>query len=386
MIICTAIVLKMAVVYRNFKILKKFSGLRFLYTSISRNFADQISNQSRIMQKLLSRGIPRKKRFLPGKENFFMIDKTVKDVMKGNPKRVSVLNNLFMETITDVMSTGEIGSELTGYGIEITYVKVAIDCKSVNVYWTMPSSNLIHEEKITELLDKNAAKIRSEACRLNLLGKMPHIKFVKDKQAMQVAELERLLSIADYGPDYIPVNSSKIFIEKQNLQYECFKHDENDETIDESTDEIIDKSIDAKHWYESPKDMQMDVFRLDHDAIMKKLKQKMKKQKENYEATKESISSLSTKISPENYESTNVNDFLKIKKELMIKYQKLKHDDRSNDIISLEASEDHNNNDDDDDDDVLLDDSDFLKYDYDNFDDTTNDRHYFPNDEFYDKT
>ncbi|XP_067138110.1 putative ribosome-binding factor A, mitochondrial [Centruroides vittatus] len=344
------------------------------------------------MQKLMSRGNQSKRAFSPAKTS-----KPVTGLI--NTKRIAALNNLFIEHITDVMSTGEIGSNLRGYDIEITYVKVSSDFSTANVYWTLPSSNFNYIDKVTELLEINARRIRAEICRLNLLGIVPRIQFVKDNNATKIAELERLLSIADYGPDYVPVNSSKLLIEKQNLQYKIHEDDQQNQIMNSLSNEKI--STQSKHFYDFPMDMQMDTFGLDHKAIMKKLMQKLKKGKDCNTTINDECDTNAdnTEVTYECKKSTNLDDFLKIKKKLLIKNKKSIVNDASEslkvDVIDV-AAQNHNygndddiDADDDDDDEMMLKDS-ALLYDtstgenYD--DDTTNDRHYFPETEFSDKT
>ncbi|XP_023240181.1 uncharacterized protein LOC111638667 [Centruroides sculpturatus] len=371
--------------------INKYIIIRFLTTTIPSYDSNQISKQGRIMQKLLSRGNQRKGTFSPA-----MTNKPVNGLI--NTKRIAALNNLFIEHITDVMSTGEIGSNLRGYDIEITYVKVSSDFSTANVYWTLPSSNFNYIDKVAELLEINAKRIRAEICRMNLLGIVPHIQFVKDNNATKIAELERLLSIADFGPDYVPVNSSKLLIEKQNLQYKIHEDDQQDQIMNSLSNEK--ESTQSKHFYDFPLDMQMDIFGLDHKRIMKNLMQKLKKGKDcNTTINDEcNINTDNTEVTYECNKSTNIDDFIKIKKKLLIKNQKSVFNDDSEtlkvDVNDIEAQNHNYGNDDDidagdDDNEMMLKDS-ALLYDtsigenYD--DDTTNDRHYFPKTEFPDNT
>lgn len=41
---------------------------------------------------------------------------------EGNTHRLQILNKVFLEKISDIMATGEVSSQLSGHGVEITKV------------------------------------------------------------------------------------------------------------------------------------------------------------------------------------------------------------------------------------------------------------------------
>lgn len=63
---------------------------------------------------------------------------------EGNTHRLQVLNKVFLEKISDIMATGEVSSQLSGHGVEIT--------------------------KVTELLCKHLCMIEVRICREKDIG------------------------------------------------------------------------------------------------------------------------------------------------------------------------------------------------------------------------
>lgn len=126
-------------------------------------------------------------------------------------RRVGVLNTVFLEHITSILSTGEIeGSEsLFGLGLEITFVQVMPDFKVVNVYWYSSGSE-VKEKFLESALKSIGFKLRHQLTQLRVIGIVPPIQFVKDDKYAKLMQVERLLEKADYGPDFVPTSGSKL--------------------------------------------------------------------------------------------------------------------------------------------------------------------------------
>lgn len=120
---------------------------------------------------------------------------------KNAPRRVHVLNKLFMKHITDLLSTGEASEAVLGRGLEVSYVKVAADFNYVNVFWRAKSSGQTDDE-MEAILRKAAGNIRHELSQLRLMGEVPRINFVRDRQLSTYADVQDLLDRADYGEDF----------------------------------------------------------------------------------------------------------------------------------------------------------------------------------------
>uniref|UniRef100_A0AAG5CTV2 Ribosome-binding factor A n=1 Tax=Anopheles atroparvus TaxID=41427 RepID=A0AAG5CTV2_ANOAO len=118
---------------------------------------------------------------------------------KESSRRVAVLNKLFMKNITDLMATGSFASDLYGYGIQISRVRVAPDFREANIYWF--SSNLNKDVNIEVTLKQLSYRLRHELSQLRLMGEVPLLTFVQDKRYYVEGLLNSLLKEADYGDD-----------------------------------------------------------------------------------------------------------------------------------------------------------------------------------------
>lgn len=184
-----------------------------------------------------------------------------------NNKRVVVLNNLFMENISSLIATGEVSHELGLPAFEISKVKMASDFKQLNVYWLPKDTE--NELEFEKSLNTLASRLRHELTQLRIMGNVPKICFCKDKTFSNRTVVEKLLETADFGDDFVPQvlgNSLK----------EQFSESEKTTHNDQSEEQLPC--------------MRMDVFGLDHNSILEKIKRAMKKSKatHRYEHTSSS--------------------------------------------------------------------------------------------------
>lgn len=175
-----------------------------------------------------------------------------KDQGKSSLRRVNVLNKLFMRYVTDLMATD---GSWSGYGLEISRVKITTDFRLVNVYWLARGDG--SDEKLETMLSKAAGPLRHNLSQLRLMGEVPAIKFVKDKAYAKIAEVETLLRHADFGDDFIPSSPSQTI--KDDLSCNTLQHDD---VIPEMTH---------------------DVLGLNQSEIMNRIKQNMSKAKQAWE-------------------------------------------------------------------------------------------------------
>jgi ribosome-binding factor A len=124
-------------------------------------------------------------------------------------RRIEVLNTLFMQQITSLMSTGESSPDLLGRGITVSKVKVSNDFSRVNVYWI--ASGTETDEVIEPLLVKAGFVLRHELTQLRVIGQVPPIEFVKDKTFSKIAEVQMLLEKCDFGDDFVPTSPKNYF-------------------------------------------------------------------------------------------------------------------------------------------------------------------------------
>lgn len=203
-------------------------------------------------------------------------------------KRIAVLNKLFMKNITGLMATGEVAADIVGKGIEISKVKVAPDFNLVNVFWCAKGNEM--DEEIEKTLVSVAGQLRHELSQLRVMGIVPKIEFVKDKQYSKTAEVERLLQIADFGEEHVPSSDGSYlrseFSEENTLnQRKEKKGVVKDDLLNEKAYPDDDLNLPV---------MRMDVLGLDHSAIMKKIVRSMNKAKAShrFEDTEKSLDTV----------------------------------------------------------------------------------------------
>ncbi|NXS39270.1 RBFA factor, partial [Balaeniceps rex] len=136
--------------------------------------------------------------------------------------RCRVLNGLIHKAVSEMMTTCEVNQELYDLKLEICKAKMfvflqvslASNFSACRVYWN-PAATMERESYVESVLQKSAPRIRYLLKSQQILGNVPPIVFVKDKEAAAVKEIEELLSIADFGPpDEVETSqndSSKLF-------------------------------------------------------------------------------------------------------------------------------------------------------------------------------
>nr|CAD7196122.1 unnamed protein product [Timema douglasi] len=179
-----------------------------------------------------------------------------------NTRRIAVLNKVFMRHITDIMATGEDSKEIAGRGIEVS--RVSADFSHLSVYWLAQNSK--EDNEIESILKCLAGKLRHELSQLQIIGMVPKVDFVKDKQYALMADVDELLLKADFGEDYVPVHP----------------HYHNNATFTQIEKFTPGFVYNTDHPEETPEDkplppMRMNVFGLDHALILNKIQTRMNK-------------------------------------------------------------------------------------------------------------
>ncbi|KFP61406.1 hypothetical protein N322_13145, partial [Cariama cristata] len=126
---------------------------------------------------------------------------------KEDNTRCRVLNGLIYKAVTEMMATCEVNQELYDLKLEICKAKtfvflqvsLASNFSACRVYWN-PAATMEKESFVESVLQKSAPRIRYLLKSQQILGNVPPIVFIKDKEAAAVKEIEELLSIADFGP------------------------------------------------------------------------------------------------------------------------------------------------------------------------------------------
>ncbi|CAB3257071.1 unnamed protein product [Arctia plantaginis] len=188
------------------------------------------------------------------------LTKTKHEPGKRGIRRSSMLNKIFMKQITDLMSTGTVAMNIVGRGIEISKVKVTPDFQTVNVFWVCKGTASDDETEL--VLQKVAGALRHELSTLRIMGEIPYIVFVKDKQEAQIADLNNRLAVADYGEDYVMTEEGHLL--KSEFVLNTKLSPEVKAKIKQLEDELpVDE--------EPLPEMSNNVFGLDHTKIMNRL-------------------------------------------------------------------------------------------------------------------
>lgn len=176
-------------------------------------------------------------------------------------RRVNVLNKIFMRYITDLIVNSEHWEKYNSLGIEITKVEVSQDYKQLNIFWISKKSE--NEKDILGFLENNMYTLRHELSQLKVIGIVPPVSFVKDKNHTQIMELDKRLAEADYGVDYEPLSVSRL---KHQLELYCPLEENIKNQLEIIEDDNKEEELDVEY-----PEMPQNVLGLDHANIMKKL-------------------------------------------------------------------------------------------------------------------
>ncbi|KAI7806256.1 putative ribosome-binding factor A [Triplophysa rosa] len=123
--------------------------------------------------------------------------------------RVRTLNNIIYKAVTDLLNSYEVNSDIAAYNIQISKVSLPPDFSSCRIYWKT-SLSAEQDGQIQHALDKCAPRIRYLLISHQILGGVPPLVFIRDKQYAAMMEVENLLKIADYGSGEDEINNSSI--------------------------------------------------------------------------------------------------------------------------------------------------------------------------------
>ncbi|KAH8356219.1 hypothetical protein KR200_008290 [Drosophila serrata] len=172
-------------------------------------------------------------------------------------RRMSVLNKMFMTTITDFLATGDgdAARSIVGRGLQVSHVKITSDFSQINVYWSCGSSAEKANPMLEEELSRCSGQLQHELSQLKLMGEVPRIKFVRDKTSANLCQVQEIL--ARLGPfEYVPSQSDSIERKVNNPSIEPSSH--------------------ADSWPQ----MRQDVVNFNQSIVMDKILNKMHKFKD----------------------------------------------------------------------------------------------------------
>ncbi|XP_022112699.2 putative ribosome-binding factor A, mitochondrial [Pieris rapae] len=252
-------------------------------------------------------------------------------------RRVAVLNKLFMKHITDIMSTGTVSMNIIGRGIEISKVSVAKDFKTINIFWICKGD--ASDEETDKLLQSIAGPLRHELSTLRLMGEVPYIYFVKDKQESLIVDIDKRLLQADYGENYTPTDIGELLKSEFTLNLKLSPETKAKIKQLEDSQEIIEDPI---------PEMTNSVYGLDHTKIMNRLLAARKRSKEAWENLESESPVISYRTTNTSHSNIDLKEQKKEIAEFLIKRQilhnKLQREKRKKDDthVELEKIEERN--------------------------------------------
>ncbi|XP_041899582.1 putative ribosome-binding factor A, mitochondrial isoform X2 [Corvus kubaryi] len=136
------------------------------------------------------------------------------ETRKKDNMRCRVLNGLIHKAVLGMATTCEVSQEFYDLKLEICKVSLSSNFSACRVYWN-PVSTTEEESYVENVLRKSAPRIRYLLKSQQIVGNIPPVVFIKDKEAAAVKEVEDLLAIADFGPpeeeETSQNDSSKLF-------------------------------------------------------------------------------------------------------------------------------------------------------------------------------
>ncbi|XP_015475243.1 putative ribosome-binding factor A, mitochondrial isoform X2 [Parus major] len=129
----------------------------------------------------------------------FVIKNDLTQTRKEGNMRCRVLNGLIHKAVLEMATTCEVSQEFYDLKLEICKVSLSSNFSACRVYWN-PASTMEKESYVENVLRKSAPRIRYLLKSQQIVGNVPPVVFIKDKEAAAVKEVEDLLAIADFGP------------------------------------------------------------------------------------------------------------------------------------------------------------------------------------------
>ncbi|NXP58564.1 RBFA factor, partial [Chloropsis cyanopogon] len=145
----------------------------------------------------------------------FLMKNGLTKTRKEDDMRCRVLNGLIHKAVLEMMTTCEVSQEFYDLKLEICKaVSLSSNFSACRVYWNV-ASTMEKESYVESVLQKSTPRIRYLLKSQQVVGNVPPVVFIKDKEAAAVKEVESLLAIADFGPpeeeETSQNDSSKLF-------------------------------------------------------------------------------------------------------------------------------------------------------------------------------
>ncbi|XP_074129264.1 putative ribosome-binding factor A, mitochondrial [Sminthopsis crassicaudata] len=128
-----------------------------------------------------------------------LMKRSSKKTKKEDSIRKRTLDGVLYQALSDLIGTFEVNQDVYDLNVEFSKVSLAPDYSACRVYWKTSLSDE-QNDHIEVILQKNASRFRHLLITHQILRNVPPIVFIRDKENAAVAEVNRLLEIADFGP------------------------------------------------------------------------------------------------------------------------------------------------------------------------------------------
>ncbi|XP_041039257.1 putative ribosome-binding factor A, mitochondrial [Carcharodon carcharias] len=195
--------------------------------------------------------------------------KPQRKVQKEDTIRMRTLNNVLYKAITELLNSNEVSPEVYDHKVEISKVLLTVNFSACRAYW-VASGSMAKDDHVQQVLDKYSPRVRHLLITQQVMGNVPPVVFVKDQQQTAVAEVERLLEIADYGSEEETADTGQVWNPKH------FRQVPPDSTWKPTSQESISVSSDLP-----PSSPEVDLFGIDHDLLNRQILEYKKKSNGN---------------------------------------------------------------------------------------------------------
>ncbi|CAI9541055.1 unnamed protein product [Staurois parvus] len=128
--------------------------------------------------------------------------KQQKTEKRENNVRIKTLNVIMYHALTGLLGTSEVSEEVNELCIELSKVSVSSDFSVCRAYW-LSSGNKDTDAEIDTVLQKHAPRFRHLMISHHVLGKVPPVVFLRDKEDAKRQEVEDLFAILQSEKDEV---------------------------------------------------------------------------------------------------------------------------------------------------------------------------------------
>ncbi|XP_067857775.1 putative ribosome-binding factor A, mitochondrial [Heptranchias perlo] len=189
-------------------------------------------------------------------------------VQKEDTIRMRALNNVLYKAITELLNSNEVSPEVYDLKVELSKVLLTVDFSACRAYW-MASGLLEKDDHIQQVLQKYSPRVRHLLITHQVMGGVPPVVFVRDRRQAAIAEVQRLLEIADYGNKEETVDVAEVWNSKH------FGQIPPDSALKPTSRESTPVSSDLP-----PSSPEVDLFGIDHDLLNRQILEYKKKSNE----------------------------------------------------------------------------------------------------------